>query len=171
MSYNTPEGRVKKRGRETCRQFDLYYFPVHQSGMSKAGTPDDCVNFWGVFGHIEYKAHMRWDKNHKTAHKTLPTASQVLRMEECRIRGGITLVVDDANIDHLENVLEKIYIMAKRTRQADHMQRIVKVAQSSVCGWNWSFRAFDDYKKQKCGLFLPEGLTIPIPDYGCSAAS
>lgn len=111
MAYNTPEGKIKKRGRDICRKLDLYFFPVQQGGTSLAGIPDDvlCVN--GKFVHIEYKAHMDWRPTSKvtaTSIKTLPTEKQCKAMERCRVSGGITLVVDDSNIDHLLGDLETI---------------------------------------------------------------
>lgn len=160
MSYDTPEGKIKKRGRDICRFVDLYFFPVNQGGMSASGIPDDVVNFWGVFGHIEYKAHMRWDKNNKAAHKTLPTDKQCLHLERCRERGGISLVVDDENIDYLDDVLYKIRAVAQHSGNIKEIQR---VAQESICGWNWTYTDYNNYKIGSAGaLFLPPKKTIPV---------
>lgn len=132
MGYNTPEGKIKKQGREICKKLGIYYFPVNQTGMSKGGIPDDvlCVN--GQFVHIEYKAHMDWTKKTKTAFRTLPTDLQVKRMEECRASGGITLVVDDSNINNLEE--ELIAIMDK------------KMDVYFVCGWAHTLEELLEYK-------------------------
>lgn len=134
MSYNTPEGRVKKQGRDICKKLGIYYFPVNQGGTSLAGIPDDvlCVN--GRFVHIEYKAHMLWDKHTKTAYRSLPTDLQVKRMEECRASGGITLVVDDKNIDILEETL--LYIKSGKKMKEFW----------SACLWTGSFEDFINYK-------------------------
>lgn len=134
MSYQTPEGKVKKQGREICKRLGLYHFPVNQGGISLAGVPDDvlCVN--GCFVHIEYKAHMVWNRQNKTAYRTLPTDLQVKRMEECRKNGGITLVIDDANIDTLEKTL--LYIKSGKPMYNFW----------SVCLWSHSLEDFINYK-------------------------
>lgn len=133
MSYSTtPEGRIKKRGREICKKLGIYYFPVNQGGLGRAGIPDDvlCVN--GRFVHIEYKAHMDWTKKTKPAFKTLPTNLQVVRMDEARESGAVVLVVDDSNIQYLEQELKYI-----STRDQTKILR---------CLWTWTLEGFLEYK-------------------------
>lgn len=133
MAYSkTPEGKIKKRGREICKKLGIYYFPVNQGGLGRTGIPDDvlCVN--GRFVHIEYKAHMDWTKRTKTAFKTLPTNLQVKRMEECRASGGFTMVVDDTNIEYLEDELKAI------------MEK--KVGIYFACGWAHTLEELLEYK-------------------------
>ena len=64
----TPEGFVKKEGREIVKKLGIYQFPVNQSGMSLTGVPDDVLCVRGWFVHIEYKALLDW-KLTKTALK------------------------------------------------------------------------------------------------------
>lgn len=108
MAYNTPEGKVKKRGRDICTRLGLYHFPVNQGGYGSRGIPDDVVCVNGVFLHIEYKAAMDWTKRTKTAYKTLPTLQQCLKMWECRMAGGVTWVVDNNNITRMAGILPNI---------------------------------------------------------------
>lgn len=104
MSYNTPEGKVKKRGRELLRKYGHYSFPVNQGGMCVKGIPDDVACIHGRFVHIEYKADMDW-RQKKSAYKTLPTEQQVARMDECRASGGVTWLVDIHNLDQMDEML------------------------------------------------------------------
>lgn len=99
MAKTTPEGRIKRQGRDICKKLmprGLFYFAAQMGGYGKAGIPDDilCVN--GFFVSIEYKAE----------EKRKPTALQIKRMEEIRKAGGITLVVHAGNIYLLEGVLD-----------------------------------------------------------------
>lgn len=132
MGYNTREGKIKKRGREICKKLGIYYFPVNQTGMSKSGIPDDVLCVSGRFVHIEYKAHMDWSKKTKTAFKTLPTNLQAKRMGECRASGGITLVVDDNNIEDLERTLK---LIASGT-----------MYHTTSCTWQTDLKEFMAYK-------------------------
>lgn len=128
----TPEGKIKKQGRAICKKLGIYYFPVNQGGYGVVGIPDDvlCVN--GKFVHIEYKAHMELTKRNKTAYKTLPTNTQVKQMESCRNSGGMTLVVDDSNIQYLEEDLNSIL-------KND-------LGHAIQCGWFTSLEDFLRYK-------------------------
>ena len=151
MSYNTPEGRVKKRGRDMCRDLGIYFFPVQQGGTSLAGIPDDVLCVSGRFVHIEYKVEMRWDKVSPTTIKTLPTDMQCKRMEQCRACNGITLVVDRNNIDRLELDLCTI-------RDATLGAYILH------CGWKWELISYMQYKSGALHIKVhPDAKTIPHP--------
>jgi len=136
----TPEGKVKAKGRAVCKDMGCYFFPVNQGGFGNRGIPDDTVCLEGVFIHIEYKAEMDW-RFSKTARKTLPTAQQVQRMQECRESGGITLVVDKNNIYALEGVLRRI---RREVSLNTPLDAIANIAHRSHCGWVMSTR---DYLK------------------------
>lgn len=151
MSYNTPEGRIKKRGRDICNNLYLYHFPVQQGGTSTGGIPDDvlCVN--GRFVHIEYKAEMLWTRT-KKGYNSLPTTRQCRQMELCRRARGITLVVDKNNIAYLESDLKCIYTALPN--------QIVKLS----CGWFWSITDYMDYREGRhIHTSIAPGTTIPHP--------
>lgn len=143
MAYNTPEGKIKKRGRDICRKLELYFFSVQQGGTSLAGIPDDVLCVGGRFVHIEYKAHMDWRPTSavtKTSIQTLPTEKQCLAMERCRVSKGITLVVDDANIDYLYQDLETIAGCSAGTDALLY------------CGWKWFFKDYQRYRSGALGI-------------------
>lgn len=131
MSYSTPEGKVKKRGRDICTRLGLYHFPVNQGGYGSRGIPDDVVCVNGVFLHIEYKAAMDWTKRTKTAYKTLPTLQQCLKMWECRMVGGVTWVVDNNNITEMANLLP--YIL--ETCDTDDLEGVRDMLHTSLLAW------------------------------------
>lgn len=155
---STPEGKVKEKGRQICRDLGIYYFAVNQTGLSTCGIPDDCLCVAGMFVHIEYKAHMRWDKNHKTAHATLPRLNQIKAMEDCRKSGGITLVVDDTNIDLLKDVLIRIIELS----DANPPKVIAPYALDRLpCGWDWTVESFLRYKQSGVLLNGPVDCSRP----------
>ena len=128
----TPEGKVKAEGRKICKELGIYYFPVNQSGIGRRGIPDDVLCAGGMFVHIEYKAHMVFDKKNITAFRTLPTDLQVERMDACRNCKGITLVVDDVNIEYLKRILLDIRY------QGNPMH--------NYCEWEVTLEDFKKYK-------------------------
>lgn len=163
MSYTTPEGKVKKQGRDTCRKLGLYSFPVNQGGFGVNGIPDDMVNAWGLFLQIEYKHHMRWDKRNKAAFATLPTMKQIIQMENSRKGGGITWVVDDMNIDRLECSL---LILQNSVSCVDGckltVDEIQHIGQKLPVSWNWTFEEYTAYQEGKGVLYYDTPKT-PIP--------
>ncbi len=94
----TPEGEVKAKARKAIHAEGLYTFPVNQQGIGRRGIPDDMMLINGTFYFIEYKAHMRWDVNNKSALRTMPTALQIVEMDKARAQGAITLAVDDRSV-------------------------------------------------------------------------
>lgn len=117
-----------------------------------------CV--WGLFTQIEYKAHMDW-RGTKTAFKTLPRDQQVRRMEECRRSGGISLVVDDSNLQFLKPTLQHMLHMLQRGMP---LVAVNQFAHNSPCGWVWTYNDFNDYKEGRIGIIeYPDGNLIPRP--------
>lgn len=94
----TPEGEVKSKARKVIHAESLYTFPVNQQGIGRRGIPDDMMLIQGTFYFIEYKAHMRWDVNNKTALRTMPTPLQIIEMDKAREQGAVTLAVDDRSV-------------------------------------------------------------------------
>ena len=144
----TPEGKIKSKGRSICDKLGVYHFPVQQQGTSRAGIPDDCLCVGGLFVTIEYKAHMNWEKRTKTAIATLPTAKQVLEMERIRNTGGVTLVVDDQNIDSLGEGL----LQFMRESLGEAYFRLE---------WSWRLADYKSYTEGFGELIFAKGMTIP----------
>jgi hypothetical protein len=96
MSYNTPEGRIKKKVIGLFKELGVWYFMPMPMGYGKAGIPDfvGCVD--GFFIGVECKA----DKTKK------PTVLQIKCGDEIRQAGGVWLVVDgDESLETLRHTL------------------------------------------------------------------
>jgi Holliday junction resolvase len=85
MSYNTPEGKVKKKVVAILKEHGIWYFFPANNGFGKAGIPDLIAIVRGQFLGIEVKAD-------KTKH---PTALQVKCGDEIKRAGGWWVLVRD----------------------------------------------------------------------------
>lgn len=96
MSYNTPEGRIKKKVVALFRELDVWYFMPMPMGYGKAGIPDFIACIDGFFISVECKA----DKTKK------PTALQIKCGDDIKKAGGVWLVVcDDESLKILSDTL------------------------------------------------------------------
>lgn len=96
MSYNTPEGKIKKKVINLFKELDVWYFMPMPMGYGKAGIPDfvGCVE--GFFIGVECKA----DKTKK------PTVLQIKCGGDITQAGGVWLVVyDDETLSTLRHIL------------------------------------------------------------------
>jgi len=84
----TPEAKVKKKVVEHLKTLGAYYFYPVTGGYGKSGVPDiiGCHN--GAFFGIECKAG-----------KNKPTALQEKNLSDIKKSGGISLVINEDNID------------------------------------------------------------------------
>lgn len=96
MSYNTPEGRIKKKVTALFKELDVWYFMPMPMGYGKAGIPDYVACAGGYFIGVECKA----DKTKK------PTVLQIKCGDEITQAGGVWLVVyDDETLNTLRRIL------------------------------------------------------------------
>ena len=96
MSYNTPEGKIKRKVVEVLKKHGVWYFFPASNGYGKAGIPDIIAIAGGEFVGIEVKA----DRTKK------PTALQVKCGKEIEAAGGTwMLVYDEITIEALEAVI------------------------------------------------------------------
>jgi hypothetical protein len=98
MSYNTPEGKIKRKVKEIFALQKVWYFMPASNGFGKAGIPDFIACVDGFFISVETKA----DKTKK------PTALQIKCGEQIREAGGVWMVVYDE--DTLYDLLQVILI-------------------------------------------------------------
>ena len=96
MSF-TPEAKVKKKVVSAIKAVNAYYFFPVMNGYGRVGIPDIIVCHRGYFVAIECKAG-----------SNKPTELQLKEMESIRQAGGITLVVNEDNIEDVTKVLESI---------------------------------------------------------------
>ena len=151
----TPEGAVKKRGRILCTDlsvvFPIYWFPVNQGKFGRAGIPDDvlCVN--GRFVFIEYKAEMDWLSRTASAYKTLPTMAQCHALYGCTRAGGVSLVIDAATVERIQDIL--FTIVTGLDLEADRI-------------WCWKPHEFYKYLNNEGDLWWPSGTPgVGLPRY------
>jgi hypothetical protein len=101
VSYNTPEGKVKRRVVEVLKKHGVWYFFPANNGYGVAGIPDIIVCVKGQFLGIEVKA----DRTKK------PTELQMQCGAKIQASGGWWMVVcDQESLDMLGVMLqEKLY--------------------------------------------------------------
>lgn len=95
----TPESKVKKKVVEMLKQRNAYYFYPVTGGYGSSGVPDIVACLNGHFIGIEVKADLK---------KRGPTELQKKNLRLITESGGIALVIDANNLDHLRDVLELI---------------------------------------------------------------
>ena len=94
---STPEALVKKRIRKILDTTATYYAMPIGTGYGNSGVPDFLCCRNGHFIAIEAKAG-----------KGKTTALQDAHLERITAAGGISLVVNETNIDQLADTLEKL---------------------------------------------------------------
>ena len=93
----TPEAKVKKRVVNVLKENGAYYFFPATGGFGRSGVPDIVGCYRGLFFGIECKAG-----------SNKPTALQEAEMRKIREANGITLVVNEENIDDVKIMLRDI---------------------------------------------------------------
>ena len=93
----TPEGKVKKKVQQILKDRGAYYFSPVTGGFGRSGVPDIVACFHGRFIGIECKAG-----NNK------PTALQLKNLADIETAGGVSLVINEDNVDVLVATLKLI---------------------------------------------------------------
>ena len=91
----TPEATVKKHIRNILNEKGVYYAMPIGTGYGNSGVPDFLVCHQGKFIGIEAKAGTN-----------RPTTLQEDHLYRIRNAGGITLVVNETNLNELRRILE-----------------------------------------------------------------
>lgn len=94
---DTPERKVKKKVIEILKLHKAYYAMPVASGFGNAGVPDILACLKGKFVAIECKAN-----------GGKCTKLQLSNLEQIQKAGGITLVIDETNLNVLGVVLNSI---------------------------------------------------------------
>lgn len=98
MSYNTPEGKIKRKVIEILKTHGIWYFFPANNGFGKAGIPDVIAIVKGHFFGIEVKS----DRTKK------PTVLQNKCGDEIRSAGGLWMVVcDKDSLELLETIIKE----------------------------------------------------------------
>jgi Holliday junction resolvase len=91
----TPEAKVKAAVRKLLVEFGIYHFMPAANGFGRAGIPDIICCFGGRFIAIECKAG-----------KGVTTALQDKELAAIRTAGGMTMVVNETNVQELKEKLQ-----------------------------------------------------------------
>ena len=87
----TPEKKIKNKVCDVLKKLGAYYFYASTGGYGNSGVPDIIACYKGKFIGIECKAN-----------GNKPTALQQKNLRDISIQGGISLLIDETNIDMLE---------------------------------------------------------------------
>lgn len=85
------EAGVKKKVKEILKRLGIWYFMPAASMYGRSGIPDFVCCKHGLFIGIETK--FGYNK---------PTDMQLVRMEEIRAAGGVTMIVNEDNLQEAE---------------------------------------------------------------------
>lgn len=88
------EADVKRRIQAALKRHGAWFTMPHQAGFSQAGVPDFLVCIGGRFLGIEAKFG-----------GNAPTAHQKRQLLSIRQAGGLSIVINDANVGQLESLL------------------------------------------------------------------
>lgn len=90
----TPEAKVKKKIRTVLEKCGAYYAMPVTGGYGASGVPDFLICIKGRFVAVEAKAGTN-----------KPTALQVSNMKRIEDAGGLSIVINEHNVDQLETIL------------------------------------------------------------------
>ena len=90
----TPEAKIKKRIRDVLDKHNIYYAMPIGTGYGNSGVPDFLCCVEGKFLAIEAKAG-----------DNKPTALQLKNLKSIQEGGGVTMVINDANIDSFDGFI------------------------------------------------------------------
>ena len=93
----TPEGKVKKRVKKILDDIGAYHFSPMTAGYGRSGVPDIIACVKGKFIGIECKAG-----------KNEPTLLQKHNMKLINQSGGLSIVVNESNIEALLTLVKEI---------------------------------------------------------------
>lgn len=94
---STPEAKVKTNVKKLLKEYGAYYAMPMGTGFGKAGVPDFLVCYKSQFIGVECKAG-----------NNQPTALQQAELHNIRQAGGVTLVINEHNLELLREALEEI---------------------------------------------------------------
>lgn len=93
----TPEGKVKKQVKKILDDVGAYHFSPMTAGYGRSGVPDIIACYKGKFIGIECKAS-----------KNEPTLLQKHNMKLINQSGGLSIVVNEGNIESLLTLVKEI---------------------------------------------------------------
>lgn len=105
---STPERRVKNSVVAILKQHGAYHFFPTTFGLGRSGVPDVIICHYGRFVAIECKAG-----------KGTTTALQKRELQRISDAGGVSVVINETNIDVVRDILSSIKEEANETHRQD----------------------------------------------------
>ena len=90
----TPEKKVKAKVSKILKSLGCYHFYASTGGYGSSGVPDIVGCYQGKFIGIECKAN-----------GNKPTALQYKHLNDITYAGGMSLIIDETNVDILEMMI------------------------------------------------------------------
>ena len=100
----TPEKKVKQKVCAKLKELGAYYFYASTGGYGASGVPDIVACYKGKFIGIECKAN-----------GNKATALQQKHLREISMQQGVSLIIDETNIEMLE-----YYVKGKRVMSLEN---------------------------------------------------
>jgi pantoate kinase len=92
---STPEAKVKEKIKKILKEHGVYYAMPMGTGYGNSGVPDFLCCVGGQFVAIEAKAG-----------KGIPTALQEKNLRDIKEAGGVSLVINETNLDWLKGTIK-----------------------------------------------------------------
>jgi hypothetical protein len=101
----TPEKKVKQKVCAKLKELGAYYFYASTGGYGASGVPDIVVCYKGKFIGIECKAN-----------GNKATALQQKHLREISMQQGISLIIDETNVEMLEHYVKGKRVMSLESK-------------------------------------------------------
>lgn len=101
----TPEKKVKQKVCAKLKELGAYYFYASTGGYGASGIPDIVACYKGKFIGIECKAN-----------GNKATALQQKHLREISMQQGISLIIDETNIEMLEHYVKGKRVMSLESK-------------------------------------------------------
>ena len=101
----TPEKKVKQKVCAKLKELGAYYFYASTGGYGASGVPDIVACYKGKFIGIECKAN-----------GNKATALQQKHLREISMQQGISLIIDETNIEMLEHYVKGKRVMSLESK-------------------------------------------------------
>tara|TARA_R110000803_G_scaffold4586_1_gene15419 strand:+ start:144 stop:458 length:315 start_codon:yes stop_codon:yes gene_type:complete len=101
----TPEKKVKQKVCAKLKELGAYYFYASTGGYGASGVPDIVACYKGKFIGIECKAN-----------GNKATALQQKHLREISMQQGISLIIDETNVEMLEHYVKGKRVMSLESK-------------------------------------------------------
>lgn len=121
----TPEAKVKDKIKALLKKYGCWFAQPIMQGMAQNGTPDLLACVGGMFMGVEVKAG-----------KGKPTELQKVQLRKIAESGGVSVVVNEQNLDQFEALLLHVLDHVADSRAAE----VARGGVHSTLADDWGFR-------------------------------